>query len=954
MKTTRTKVVAIIVAAAILLAAAVTTVIVLLTSDGLDNLKNKSFSDSRTYDGVEILEKDGLFYLTRDGKKLSKTGYTSLVNVNSFYDSASTDELLAADDFEIYDYFLARKSDADTYLLVNTSGKEIAIEGSDLVYDGNYLPFIKFKSSLTGKYGAISLKELDSSLSSNAGEEISVNMFDELEFTTTGSYSLQYDTVCAKKTAPSAVPSTSYIYLNDIGTTLFVSPNRLASVSQIKSSSVNSVYYYLTDDSKLYRADGTLVASDVQSLVSDSEGNRWLAAYCTPENSALSAEENAELAFYKVFSTLTDYEVKASDYIISSPDTCINQSMLVAGLKEQDSAVQRFIFFSLLDGSTASGYTAMTVSSPTPSGLMMATGEENNEFTYHYFDLKTGKRILVSKYNDMTWAVEGSVLTSQAEKLANNIEFMAANPTATELPSGYAHFVKPFEDEKVVTLAAGQSVEKIFTDDSIHIYKISTVKTEKIDDESTLEYTASSEYVYLPFSDEKSASYDTIQAVEVFNKSVGIGIGTDYVAGRFDFIDLTNGKAVHSVSAAGAEIARTTISHLGTYVLAADGASNESAVEFAAFAVQKKNESGEVEVTEYLTLSRGTALSISGADGDDYITSPLKVKADYGKDLYTDRDYDESEISNNSPFAASTFKTYAYGQYYTVNSYSKYLTVTTSKWSTDVYAINQALELEKLSTIPSEVVRQVRYGNALDDVHLVVRNDSGEYGLYAPDGNQILAPVYDYIDTFGEYIIVQRQNAYGMFKYNAEKGKTKQVLECRYTYYEHIADNLFELSDNTSQSFLYDGKELVKKDALTGYSVGVNFSYDKETGCLQYNSYVAANIDGTFYLYRGDAENAAFSTFLSGVYYIANVEQPEAKVVNLRESDGTLIESTVVYGSRYANHKSYVEFTLPADTNWYASGVKDEQIIPIDKSYIFATSDNTVNFYKAPAESIIG
>ncbi len=968
MKTIKTKVIAIVVAAAILLAATVTTVVVLVNSDGLDNMKDKNFSADYTFGGVEIVEEDGLFYLTRDGKKLSKTGYASLMDVNSYYADSTTSKqinnsmLLYSGDFEIYDWFLARKTDVDTYFLVNTQGKELAIEGSDLVLDGTYLPFLKFKSTLTGKFGVVSLGELDSTFSSNAGEEISLNMYDEIELTKLSTYSLQYDIARAKSTDVSSSAAISYTYADRLGKLLFISPNEPAALKKIELSLKDTVCYYYTADEKIYRADGTLIASDVEYLYTGTteDTSEWLVAYCTPEDQKLDAAANAKNAFYKVISKQTEFELKATEYILGAPDTKINGSALVAEMVEQNAIVPRYAVFSLIDGKSFSGYTKTVADDTVPEGLLMATSEENNEFSYHYFDLESGARLLVSKYDDMKWTSatgKSYALVSDSEKAARNAELLAAEPTKTDLPEGYVHFVKAGAEEKTFTLAKNQSVQSISVISEKNSYKIVTNSAEQLEDGTP--YNSTSEYLYLPFSDEKSASYDTIQALPfVFDEnfmSYGVAIGTDYVGGKFDFIDLVNGKVVHTVSAAGADMAKTKINHVDTLVLAADSNAYESTVAFAVFSVTKQNDNGEVLSTDYLTLTRGTPLTEEYMYSEEKsISNPIKVKNDYGRDLFADRDYKGDLMNESSPFVASEYYDYSYYGYYVVDKYSKYLTVTTSKWSTDIYALSEAPELEKVATVPYEIVNQVSYGDTLDDVHFVVKSEDGKYGLVDKNGTQILAPVYESVESYGEYIVARRQSAYGMFKYNAEKGKTKQVLDFEYTACSHIMDDYFVLTDNTNQRFLFEGDELIKKDAVTSSTLtGTNYSFNKETGKLQYNKYFTVNIDGKYYIARGNTRDVVYDEFASGIYDITAIKQADVKIVNLRNADGTLIESTVIYGDSNANHKSFVEFKLPDDSNWYTSGIKAQQTTPASKADIYNTASNVVNFYKAPTPAII-
>ena len=71
--------------------------------------------NSSVYNGIEVVGDDGLFYLVRDGKKLSK-GYVSLQSVNDFYPDSDRDGLLDAartgKQVTLFDYYLAKSEDS--------------------------------------------------------------------------------------------------------------------------------------------------------------------------------------------------------------------------------------------------------------------------------------------------------------------------------------------------------------------------------------------------------------------------------------------------------------------------------------------------------------------------------------------------------------------------------------------------------------------------------------------------------------------------------------------------------------------------------------------------------------------------------------------------------------------------------------------------------------------------
>ena len=142
-----------IVAAVIISLAVVAIAVVLalvISNQYLDSMWDFTPVDSVSYNGYEIVNENGVYFLTKQGRRVSSNAYTMLESVNHQHYNGDEKKLLK-DDARIYDYFIGRKSDEDTYFLINGEGKELAIEGEDLVYSGSYLPFIEFTDSVTGE-----------------------------------------------------------------------------------------------------------------------------------------------------------------------------------------------------------------------------------------------------------------------------------------------------------------------------------------------------------------------------------------------------------------------------------------------------------------------------------------------------------------------------------------------------------------------------------------------------------------------------------------------------------------------------------------------------------------------------------------------------------------------------------------------------------------------------------
>ncbi len=897
-------VIAAVVAAVILVAAGIT-VAVVLSGGYLDSMKDYNFTSDKTYNGVEIVEDDGLFYLTRNGKKLSRTGYTSLEDVNCNYDGYSKQQLLESGDFEIYDYFLATKPESTGYVLVNTEGDEIAIEGENLYRFRIALPYVCFRDSVTGEVGAISLDALDSELSANAGEEISVNMFDDMYFHKLNNGGVKYNYLVAMS-EDAAINAPSYTYFNAEGEKLFVSARERAEEYNIYNEDDRQIRYFVTGEGNLYGLDGTLIAGSVANILTEHD---CLVALCAPKDDALSAEANALKMYYQVVSWKVQYSIDNTKYDLDTINGAGN--LIWLSTRKDGVATNEYRIFNLVTGDTADIYSDIAT---VDNGLVRGTADGK----YVYLDAETGKVLCQSKYDDMRWFANG-ILTSAseyAEKVASLTE---------RLPVAYMHLVKAGQEEKTMTLTFGQSIETVVVNDELSAYKVTT-----LDSWTNQSYSVSTEHLYFPFSTvtAKTASYDKIDVLEVFSKAAPIAVGTDLAGGKYDVIDLANGEVIKTVNAAGADMAKTFIYHMDTYVLAADNSKKESAVDVAVLAIVKTDDNEDISTHEWIALSRNTAMTEKG----DYRMTPVTL-TELGNDLIVENIVG-SDVGENGEL-----------------SFTKYLRVGTSMSSTDIYELSDELILEKICTIPYYVIDTIEWGDALDEVYFLVSNNADKYGLYDTNGTQILAPVYDRdcINAFGEYITVYSRNAHGMFKYNAEKGKVKQVLDFEYEDIIHISDDAFIVQVGYDW-YLYEGDDQVKKDPLIDeYKQGTNISINEDTDAIEYSEYFTVNINGKFYIHRGEAKEVIYTEFVAEKTYSQGFVRSGVSVVNFRDTDGKIIETKVLYPTV----KGAFEFTMPEGV-WYETGVKELQDVDtaVTEIELEAAAGGVINVYKAHSASL--
>ncbi|MBR4012776.1 MAG: hypothetical protein IKJ00_00645, partial [Clostridia bacterium] len=700
-------IIAAIVAAVVLVAVGII-VAVVLNNAYLDRMKGDNFSNSQTYNGVEIVEKDGLFYITKDGKKLSKTGYTFVSDANSYYDDFEPDTLAynEAGDFELYEYFIVKKPEVSNYFLVNGEGDEIAIKGDNLMFLSAQLPYVAFMDILTEEWAVLSLKNLDSDLSDNAGEEIALNYYDYVDFGKLNDGGVQNDYAVTVDNDV-ATDSPAYSYFNAEGYAMFVSPLDSADDYTVYTTEGDFAdLYFRTNDAKLYSFKNGLVATDVMEDV-DMIGNTVLVALSIPDDSDKSAEELDEMRAYWIISANSAFKLSNSEYAIDAAN--VSGNLLWVPMKSEGTVTDDVMLFSMLSGKSSKCTSGVV----NQGNYVVVPNDDNSEYTY--LDNETGDELLRSKYSDFHWYADG--VFASASEYAEKIGSLSG-----DLPVAYLHFVAPGKSETALTLNFGEVLSKVTVNDDLSVYKITST-----DSKTSTDYSIVKSALYIPFaSAAKTAAYDSIQIADVFSNGADIAIATDFAGGKYDIIDITTGNVIRKIEAAGADMAKTVISHVDTYTLVADEYNRESAVEIAAFAIHKLDDNGDVESSDLIAISRNTAQT----EGD-FITAPATVMA-LG--------------SNAIAIVTSDWEGYGNAQYELVNA-TKYFIVNKTNKTADVYKLNDAMALEEVTTIPYLVEEIVSYGDKLDDVYFKTVNDlslisNSSVGLCDVNGNEILAPVY--------------------------------------------------------------------------------------------------------------------------------------------------------------------------------------------------------------------
>ena len=870
-------------------------VAVALNNSYLDKIKGDNMASVNTYNGVEIIEKDGLFYLTKDGKKLSKTGYSFISDVNTYYDSDTAADLAynEAKDFEIYDFFVARKPDANNYLLLNTKGEEIVIAGENLMYYDSYLPYVLFKDLSTQEFAVLSLKNLDSDLSDYAENEISLNYYDAYDFGMVSDGGVQYDYLMAFNEDVS-VDGNRWVYFDADGYTMFVSPTDTEDYHSLKAYEYdvytldNEHYerYFLTTTNKLYSLSGGLVATDVEG-VNNSDGRTFIAVICESEDEAIP---EAERQYMYVISATASFKLNNAEYELAGIDG--DENLFWAPVKSEGEITGDYKLFNVVSGEES---TYAYVSSI--YGAVVVSSDDSN---YTYLDSRAGAVLMASSYSDFTWYDNG-VLYSPAE----------CADDATTLDGGkYLHFVSAGKESVKLTLNEKESLYALSVDRYVAAYTISA------DDSYSM---------YIPFAaGAKTEAYDDIQRVDVFANGADVVVATKY-GEKYDIIDIVNGKVLRTVEAKDADMAKTTIELEGTYVLVADEFNKESAVEIAVLAICTINDNSDVSDIELVAISRNAVQR-----KNDFVTSAATAIS-FGKGAVDGMAILASEWDYSGGYYDEYYEEYFPGAY-GIDEASKYLVVNKANRTAEVYKLGANMTLEEVTTIPYLVFDIEHYSDNLDDVYFVAYNDGGK-GLYDASGKQILAPAYYDITVIrgGKYIAVTNNNeVIGIYEYKAKSGKLKLVVDYMFEDITVVGVDSYVVSIG-DDDFLYCGDKLVMDSRISGdILMGRNIAIDEKTGKVVVNELVVYFFDGKGYIHREDAREVVYTDFYATYHNEYAVVESGMKIVNYRDASGAIIETVLVYPDDD-------DFALRDGGSWYTTGEKKLQ-----NSQTLVTKDSIV------------
>lgn len=557
--------------------------------------------NSSVYNGIEVVGDDGLFYLVRDGKKLSK-GYVSLQSVNDFYPDSDKDGLLDAartgKQVTLFDYYLAKSEDSSAYLLVDAQGEELKIIGESLSLDKEKtrMPYLVFTDNSNGRKCAVSLLCLDSDLSYQSGSELTLRPFKSLSAKGASEKSELYTYLVTEDITEEGEKS----YFTEDGI-------KITSGVQLSSFSLHSeaekqehVYVYNEDDKKIFSTKGELVAADVSEILRV-ESNDWRYALCHNEESGKSK--------IVVISPKRAISLSDADYRLDTMwylDNCV----IIAKKGDTES-------FDVINVNTSR---TANYQSAVPNMSVISATAKDGSFRYINGD---GFEMLSVSYGDMIPVAELSG--------KNYAVFTSASYNEEMGGAEYLHFASLGKDVYTLELTEGMSVSKLFFSPDIDVacYRIDVTRDQKT--------------VYSLLSPFSTVSNQTVyNSVDTFcHNGVAWILAASYEKGAYDVIDPLSSLPITSVKCSAEDFAKYVFEHTDNVALATNKNDPDTAVHMAVIRVSKYDRGDLIISSRYLVLSRSLPIAFVGYENATLSVTDIgtELLVDSPMNVYTDKNY---------------------------------------------------------------------------------------------------------------------------------------------------------------------------------------------------------------------------------------------------------------------------------------------------------------------------
>lgn len=853
------------VAAAVLLTVVFLTLV--LKKDYIDKIKYDHVA-SVSYNGVNIVGDDGLFYLEKDGKKISE-GYIFLKSVNDYYEDIEAACAKSESDLVLFDYYIAHKPDSSSYYLVTSTGEEYTVVGDNYSLDEVKLPYITFVNNTTSRKSAISLLKIDSALSGKSGNDLTLTPF------LTISAEKYDDKVLYTHLIATDESSRKSLFCED--GTLVVSTEYLETAVFTDGKQQKKTYFVDVDQNAVYSSGGELLA----------KGNEPMKKVSELYGTIVRFDEKQNCNVLDVFSVNGVFTFSDSKYDISALQTYFGAFSLP--IRESGSGIA---VYRAIDGNEIK-----CTNIETQGNGIIRTDTGNGEYVYI---CDRGDVLIQTPYSDLVLKTELSggktyVFTSESYNSATN------NTKAY-------HFTKIGQKASVMNLGEGESISKLYVNKQTETVEGSFLLTSEKD--GRISYRICTPFAANPWSDTFDIVETFLQAGIYWSRCVS------FDRGGYDIIDPISNQKAGSIVCTESDFAKVSFNFEGYDLMVSNIYDDKNGVPVLLFSIRRyEDNKGTTSSVRYYALYR-SAFSSS----ENFSSGTLRV-AEVGMNLL-----------RSDPF---TF--FAQDNCLVLNG------IGTSR----VFRLNDSNILAEAASIPYRVKR-IMYDNADHSLlYYLVESEGGNKGLYDKDGNMILAPYYDAVYSLenGRFVVSLRGGV-GVLEYR--KSKVKQIIDYSYVRIDALSDGGYIAVDGNGKCVLYEGDDIIRKDPLQSSSIITNYSLSDD-GTLEIRYDTLLSINGDLYIHKSETVyKPKCESFEAPALNYRDIENSRAKLISYYV-DGKIESTEIIYPTQYYA-EAYAIKQSPNDSGWFFSDEAAEQVIPITKENILASSNYMVSLYSKTVE----
>lgn len=853
------------VAAAVLLTVVFLTLV--LKKDYIDKIKYDHVA-SVSYNGVNIVGDDGLFYLEKDGKKISE-GYIFLKSVNDYYEDIEAACAKSESDLVLFDYYIAHKPDSSSYYLVTSTGEEYTVVGDNYSLDEVKLPYITFVNNTTSRKSAISLLKIDSALSGKSGNDLTLTPF------LTISAEKYDDKVLYTHLIATDESSRKSLFCED--GTLVVSTEYLETAVFTDGKQQKKTYFVDVDQNAVYSSGGELLA----------KGNEPMKKVSELYGTIVRFDEKQNCNVLDVFSVNGVFTFSDSKYDISALQTYFGAFSLP--IRESGSGIA---VYRAIDGNEIK-----CTNIETQGNGIIRTDTGNGEYVYI---CDRGDVLIQTPYSDLVLKTELSggktyVFTSESYNSATN------NTNAY-------HFTKIGQKASVMNLGEGESISKLYVNKQTETVEGSFLLTSETD--GRISYRICTPFAANPWSDTFDIVETFLQAGIYWSRCVS------FDRGGYDIIDPISNQKAGSIVCTESDFAKVSFNFEGYDLMVSNIYDDKNGVPVLLFSIRRyEDNKGTTSSVRYYALYR-SAFSSS----ENFSSGTLRV-AEVGMNLL-----------RSDPF---TF--FAQDNCLVLNG------IGTSR----VFRLNDSNILAEAASIPYRVKR-IMYDNADHSLlYYLVESEGGNKGLYDKDGNMILAPYYDAVYSLenGRFVVSLRGGV-GVLEYR--KSKVKQIIDYSYVRIDALSDGGYIAVDGNGKCVLYEGDDIIRKDPLQSSSIITNYSLSDD-GTLEIRYDTLLSINGDLYIHKSETVyKPKCESFEAPALNYRDIENSRAKLISYYV-DGKIESTEIIYPTQYYA-EAYAIKQSPNDSGWFFSDEAAEQVIPITKENILASSNYMVSLYSKTVE----